>query len=87
MQNLTDKQSLILETIREITDGGQGNPTTYKISKYLQKKGMKYESVKSVAQVVEALEKKDLLKRDVFRKLYLVENENLPAGLEGALRI
>jgi len=37
--------------------------------------------------VVEALEKKDLLKRDVFRKLYLVENENLPAGLEGALRI
>jgi len=86
-KNLTDKQSLILETIREITDSGQGNPTTYKISKYLNKKGMKDESVKSVAQVVEALEKKDLVKRDVFRKLYLVENENFSGGLEGALRI
>lgn len=86
-KNLTDKQSLILETIREMIDGGQGNPTTYKVSKYLQKKGMKDESVKSVAQVIEALEKKDLVKRDVFRKIYLVENENLPAGLEGAVRI
>lgn len=86
-KSLTDKQSLILETIREIIDGGQGNPTTYKIAKYLQKKGMKDESVKSVAQVIEALEKKDLVKRDVFRKLYLVENENLPSGLEGALRV
>lgn len=87
MQNLTDKQNMILETIHEIIDGGQGNPTTYKISKYLQKKGMKDESVKSVAQVIEALEKKDLLRRDVFRKIYLVENENLPVGLEGAVRV
>lgn len=87
MQNLTDKQNLILETIREITDGGQGNPTAYRISKYLQKKGMKDESVKSVMQVIEALEKKDLVKRDVFRKIYLVENENMPAGLEGAIRV
>ena len=86
-KNLTEKQNLILETIREIIDDRQGNPTTYKISKYLQKKGMKDESVKSVAQVIEALEKKNLLRRDVFRKIYLVENENLPSGLEGALRV
>ncbi|MDI6778316.1 MAG: S24 family peptidase [Patescibacteria group bacterium] len=86
-KNLTDKQNLILETIREIIDAGQGNPTTYKISKYLQKKGMKDESVKSVSQVIEALEKKDLLKRDVFRKLYLVENENMPSGLEGVFQV
>ncbi len=86
-KELTQKQNLILETIREIIDGGQGNPTAYKITKYLQKKGMKDESVKSVAQVIEALEKKDLVKRDVFRKIYLVENENMPAGLEGAIRV
>src|SRR4030042_5087541 len=86
-KNLTDKQNLILETIREMIDGGQGNPTTYKVSKYLERKGMKEGSVKSVSQVVESLEKKDLVKRDVFRKLYLVENENMPAGLEGALRV
>jgi SOS-response transcriptional repressor LexA len=86
-KELTQKQSLILETIREIIDGGQGNPTTYKISKYLQKKGMKDESVKSVSQVIEALEKKDLVKRDVFRKLYLVENGNMPAGLEGVFQV
>lgn len=87
MQNLTEKQNLILETIREIIDDRQGNPTTYKIAKYLQKKGMKDESVKSVAQVIEALEKKEMLKRDVFRKIYLVENENFSSGLEGALRV
>ncbi len=77
---------MVLETIREIVDGGRGNPTTYKIAKYLQKKGMD-ESVKKVSQVIEALEKKDLVKRDVMRKVYLVENENLPAGLEGVLRV
>ncbi len=87
MQSLTDKQSLILETIREMIDAGQGNPTTYKVSKYLQKKGVKEGSVKSVSQVVESLEKKDLVKRDVFRKLYLVENENMAAGLEGVFRV
>jgi len=84
---LTEKQNLILETIREIIDGGQGNPTTYKIAKYLQKKGMKDESVKSVSQVIEALEKKEMLTRDVFRKIYLVENKNMPAGLEGVFQI
>jgi len=86
-KNLTDKQNLILETIREIIDGEQGNPTTYKIAKYLQKKGMCDESVKSVSQVIEALEKKDLVKRDVFRKIYLVENENMSSGLEGVFQV
>jgi len=87
MENLTQKQQLVLKTIREMIDSGQGNPTTYKVSKYLQKKGVKEGSVKSVSQVVESLEKKDLVKRDVFRKLYLVENDNFSGGLEGALRI
>ena len=86
-KNLTDKQNLILETIREMADGGQGNPTAYKISKYFQKKGMKDESVKSVAQVIEALERKDLVRRDVFRKIYLIENENMPMGLEGVFQV
>ena len=86
-KNLTEKQNFILETIREMIDGGQGNPTTYKIAKYLQKKGMKDESVKSVSQVIEALEKKDLVKRDVFRKIYIVENKNMPAGLEGVFQV
>lgn len=86
-KNLTDKQSLILETIREISDGGQGNPTAYKICKYLQKKGMKSESVKTVSQVIEALERKELVRRDVFRKVYLVENENMSAGFEGIFQV
>ena len=86
-KSLTFKQNLILETIREIIDAGQGNPTTYRIYKYLNKKGIKEKNIKSVSQVIEALEKKDLVKRDVFRKIYLVENENMPAGLEGAIRV
>lgn len=86
-KNLTFKQNLILGTIREIIDAGQGNPTTYRIYKYLNKKGIKERNIKSVSQVIEALEKKDLVKRDVFRKIYLVENENMPAGLEGAIRV
>lgn len=86
-KNLTEKQNLILETIREMIDGGQGNPTTYRVYKYLQKKGVKEKGVKGVAQVVESLEKKDLIKRDIFRKLYLVENENLSEGLEGVFQV
>jgi len=86
-KNLTEKQNLVLETIREMIDGGQGNPTTYRVYKYLQKKGMKEKGVKGVAQVVESLEKKDLIKRDIFRKLYLVENENLNDSLEGVFSV
>ena len=87
MRDLTQKQNLILEIIREFIDSGQGNPTTYKVYKELKKRGVKEKSLKGVAQVIEALEKKDLVKRDVLRKIYLVENENFPTGLEGALRI
>jgi SOS-response transcriptional repressor LexA len=86
-KNLTEKQNLILETIREIIDDGQGNPTTYRIYKYLNKKGIRENNIKSVSQVIEALEKKDLVKRDIMRKIYLVENENFSSGLEGALRV
>jgi SOS-response transcriptional repressor LexA len=86
-KNLTEKQNLILETVREMIDSGQGNPTTYRVYKYLQKKGVKEKGVKGVAQVVESLEKKDLIKRDVFRKLYLVENENFHPGLEGVFQV
>ncbi|MDD3487601.1 MAG: S24 family peptidase [Candidatus Moranbacteria bacterium] len=86
MQNLTDKQKLVLETVREMSENGQGNPTTYGIAKYLQRKGMS-ESVKTVSQVIEALEKKELVKRDVFRKIYLIENGNMPSGLEDVFQV
>jgi len=86
-KNLTFKQNLILETIREIIDAGLGNPTTYRIYKHLNKKGIQEKNIKSVSQVIEALEKKDLVKRDVFRKIYLVENENMPSGLEGVFQV
>lgn len=86
-KDLTQKQQLIIETIREMMNSGQGNPTAYKICKYLNRNGMKEESVKSVAQVVEALERKDLVKRDIFRKIFLIENENFREGLEGVFQV
>ena len=86
-KELTSKQNLILEIIREFIDSGKGNPTTYKVYKELKKRGIQEKSLKGVVQVIEALEKKDLVKRDVFRKIYLVENENFSGGLESAIRV
>lgn len=51
------------------------NPTSYRLHKFLESQGSR-DSLKSVMQVIEALEKKDLVKRDKNHKLYLVENES-----------
>jgi len=71
---LTSKQKNILESLRDYAEGTGENPTSYKFHKHLSSMGVK-DSLKSIMQVIESLEKKDLIKRD-NRKLYLVENEN-----------
>lgn len=75
MQKLTSKQNDILEMVREYVEEYKTNPTSYKVHKLLVAKGSK-DSLKSVMQVVEALEKKDLIKRDEDKKIYLVENDS-----------
>ncbi len=74
-QSLTAKQQTIIETIREFIEQEKENPTGYGLQKYLESCGVR-DSLKSVMQVVEALEKKDLVKRDKNHKLYLVENDS-----------
>ena len=76
MDSLTPKQNMVLETIREIINQRKENPTTYKVHKNLEEKGVEVGSLKGTVQVIEALEKKDLLKRDRNKKIYLVENNN-----------
>lgn len=72
---LTSKQKDILESIRELTMQKGEKPTSYRLHKFLAAKGI-VESMKSVMQVVEALEKKELITRDENKKIYLVENES-----------
>lgn len=72
---LTTKQKNILEAAREFIEKKEENPTSYKLHKYLENEGVK-DSLKSIMQVIEALEKKDLIKRDGDKKIYLVENDN-----------
>lgn len=72
---LTGKQQGVLESIRELISQGKENPTGYRLQKYLESQGVK-DSIKSVMQVIESLEKKDLIKRDKARKIYLVENDS-----------
>ncbi len=72
---LTSKQKMIIDAVRELSSSTKKQPTSYRVHKYLESKGIP-DSMKSVMQVIEALEKKDLLTRDEQRKLYLVENEN-----------
>lgn len=73
---LTSKQNTVLETIREIINTEKDNPTTYKLHKHLEERGVEVGSLKGTVQVIEALERKDLLKRDKAKKIYLVENNN-----------
>ncbi|KKP77765.1 MAG: hypothetical protein A2271_02120 [Candidatus Moranbacteria bacterium RIFOXYA12_FULL_35_19] len=75
MPTLTAKQQSILENIRELISQRGENPTSYKLHKFMEAQGV-HDSLKSVMQVIEALEKKDLIKRDKDRKVYLVENES-----------
>lgn len=72
---LTSKQNDILSYIRELTMQNGEKPTSYRLHKYIVSQGIN-ESMKSVMQVVEALEKKELITRDEQKKIYLVENEN-----------
>lgn len=76
MDKLTSKQNMVLETIREMIEREKKNPTTYAVHKNLQEKGVDVGSLKGTVQVIEALEKKDLLKRDEERKIFLIENDN-----------
>lgn len=72
---ITSKQKNLLESVREYIDNKKENPTGYGLHKHLSSMGVE-ESLKSIMQVIEALEKKDLIKRDSGKKIYLVENEN-----------
>ena len=76
MEKLTSKQKMILDAIRELIDQKQGNPTAYRLHKHLEEMGVEAGSLKGTMQVIEALEKKDLVKRDKSKKLLLVENDN-----------
>ncbi len=71
---LTNKQKDILELIREYIEQKSENPTSYKLHKHLSSLGAK-NSLKSIMQVIEALEKKDLIQRD-NKKIYIIENKN-----------
>lgn len=73
MQTLTSKQNNLLEAISEFIENRQENPTSYKLHKYLGAQGSK-DSLKSVMQVIEALEKKDIIKRDGNKKIYMIKN-------------
>jgi len=72
---LTDKQKNLLEIIEEFVEQRGENPTGYGLQKYMEAQGIG-DSLKSVMQVVEALEKKDLIKRDKEHRVYAVKNKN-----------
>jgi SOS-response transcriptional repressor LexA len=76
MEKLTSKQKMVLDAIREMIEQRKGNPTSYRLHKHLEERGIAVGSLKGTMQVIEALEKKDLVKRDGDRELFLVENDN-----------
>jgi len=82
---LTNKQKNLLELIREYVSERKENPTGYGFHKYLSSRGME-DSLKSVMQVIGSLEKKELIRRDESRKIYMVENRNY-ANLENIFSI
>ncbi|HLB51238.1 MAG TPA: S24 family peptidase [Patescibacteria group bacterium] len=75
MYKLTVKQQNILDTLREFIVTHKENPTPYGLHKHLATHGVS-DSLKSVMQVIEALEKKDLLTRDEQRRMYVVQNDD-----------
>lgn len=84
MNKLTAKQKNILEYVQEYIEQRGENPTSYKLLKHLEALGIK-ESMKGVMQVIEALEKKELIRRD-DKKIYIVENKNY-ANLQNVISI
>lgn len=73
-KELTRKQHLIYETIREIIEREGKNPTAYRIHHVLMEEGCDMGSLKGTVQVVEALERKQLLTRDESKRIYVVKN-------------
>lgn len=82
---LTSKQENIFGVIKELIKNHKENPTGYAVHKYLSNMGVK-DSIKSVMQVVEALENKDLIKRDKERRIYLVKNDSF-ANMDNIISI
>jgi len=76
MEKLTSKQKMVLDAIGEIIEKRKENPTTYKLHKYLEEEGIEVGSLKGTVQVIEALEKKDLIKRDEDKKIFMVKNNS-----------
>lgn len=76
MEKLTSKQNMVLDCVREIIDQEKENPTAYKVHKCLEGRGIQVGSLKGTVQVIEALEKKELIRRDKHKKIYIVENES-----------
>ena len=74
-KELTRKQNLVLETIRESIEQESENPTAYKIHNTLESEGHNVGVLKGTVQVIEALEKKGLIKRDDKKRIYIVKNE------------
>jgi len=74
MQKITAKQKNILEYIQEYIEQRGENPTGYKLFKHLEALGIK-ESMKGVMQVIEALERKNLIRRGE-KKIYPVKDKN-----------
>lgn len=82
---LTSKQKDILEAIQELVKEKKENPTGYGLHKYLSNYGIG-DSLKSVMQVVEALEKKEIIRRDKEKRIYLVKNGSY-ANLDSIISI
>jgi len=76
MDKLTSKQKMVMDATREIIEKYGENPTTYKVHKYLEAEGITVGSLKGTVQVIEALEKRELVKRDADKKIFIVENDN-----------
>jgi SOS-response transcriptional repressor LexA len=76
MEKLTAKQQSILNAIRELIENEKSNPTSYRLHQYMGEQGMDCGSIKSTVQVVEALEKKDLIKRDKSRRIFPVKDND-----------
>jgi len=74
MKKLTTKQKLVFETIREMAEKGLGEINSYKLHKFMEREGIKVGDLKGTIQVVDSLEKKELIKRDANRIIYLVDD-------------
>jgi len=75
MEKLTTKQQMIIKSIQEYIECKKENPTCYRLHKFLNEQGSS-DSLKSVLQVIEALERKEMIRRDENKKIYEVKKNN-----------